>query len=88
MVSDAFSSIVDITHANDDRFFIVDGNQVKIISNGQVLPTPFLDLTNQVNWVMAVAFHPNYAQNMKSVIGIQSNYFFVEPSSISTLIFT
>lgn len=63
LVSDAFSSIVDIAHANDDRLFIVDGNQVKIISNGQVLPTPFLDLTNQVNWIMAVAFHPNYAQN-------------------------
>lgn len=34
-----------------------------------MLPTTFLDLTNQVNWIMAVAFHPNYAQNMKSVKG-------------------
>ncbi len=34
-----------------------------------MLPTPFLDLTNQENWIMAVAFHPNYAQNMKSVKG-------------------
>ncbi|MER0438633.1 hypothetical protein [Emticicia sp. W12TSBA100-4] len=54
MVSDAFSSIVDITHANDYRLFIVNENQVKIISNGQVLPTPFLDLTNQVNSIMAL----------------------------------
>lgn len=63
LVSNAFSSVVDIAHANDERLFVVDGNQIKILLNGQVLPTPFLDLTNQVNWIMAVAFHPNYAQN-------------------------
>jgi len=63
LVSDSFSSIVDIAHANDERLFIVDGNRIKILSNGQVLQTPFLDLTNQVIWIMAVAFHPDYAQN-------------------------
>jgi glucose/arabinose dehydrogenase len=63
LVAEGFSSVVDITTAGDDRLFIVDGNQIKILSNGQVLMTPFLDLTNQVTWIMAVTFHPNYLEN-------------------------
>lgn len=63
LVAENLSSVVDISSSGDNRLFIVDGNRIKIFSNGQVFQTPFLDLTNQVNWVMAVAFHPNYSQN-------------------------
>ncbi len=63
LITNEFSSIVDITHSGDERLFVVDGNKIKILSQGQLIQTPFLDLTNQVNWIMAVAFHPNYTQN-------------------------
>ena len=41
---------------------------IRIISNGSLLPTPFLDITNLVNFggemgLLGVAFHPNFSQN-------------------------
>ncbi|WP_305952055.1 sorbosone dehydrogenase family protein [Emticicia oligotrophica] len=55
-----FNSIVDIAHAFDDRLFVVDGTQIKVIENNSILANPFLDLTGNADWIMAVAFHPNY----------------------------
>lgn len=69
-----FSLPVDIASANDGsgRLFIVEqAGKIKIIQNGFVLPTPFLDLTPAPSIVSAggeqgllgLAFHPQYASN-------------------------
>ena len=73
LVADGFGGIVDIVSAGDSRLFIVDGNEVKIIVNGQTNPTPFINLSDRATWVMAVAFHPNYANN---------GYFYVKYKAI------
>lgn len=66
-----FSSPVDIAHANDGsgRLFVVEqAGRIRIIKNGVVLPTPFLDITSQVQsggeqGLLGVAFDPSYASN-------------------------
>jgi len=58
-----------------DRLFIVEQNGViRILKNGSLLPTPFLDIQSRVNntfteqGLLGLAFHPDYDQN---------GYFFV-----------
>lgn len=53
-----------------ERVFIVEQNtaQIKIIKNGVVLPTPFIDLGDRVDGgsemgLLGLAFHPDYANN-------------------------
>ncbi len=67
-----FSSPVDAKHAGDGsgRLFIVEqAGKIRIVANGAVLPTPFLDITPLVNsrsserGLLGVAFHPNYKSN-------------------------
>src|SRR5947209_12005313 len=59
---------------NSGRFFVVEQpGRIKIISNGAVLPTPFLDISSKVHFaasepeegLLGVAFHPNYTSNPK-----------------------
>lgn len=55
------------------RLFIVDQTgKILILQNGQVLPTPFLDLTSTIvavntgydeRGLLGIAFHPDYAHN-------------------------
>jgi len=51
------------------RLFVVEQQGViRIIQNGSLLPTPFLDITSKVNFVsesglVGVTFHPGYAQS-------------------------
>src|SRR6185369_14416297 len=51
------------------RMFVVEQQGViRIIQNGSLLPTPFLDITSKVNFVsesglVGVTFHPGYAQS-------------------------
>lgn len=54
----------------DPRLFIVEFNtgRIKILKNGSVLPTAFLDIgalvTNNTNFgLLGLAFHPDYANN-------------------------
>ncbi len=62
-------SLVGMAWAPDGRLFIWEKNGVvRVIKNGQLLPTPFIDLSTQVNtfddrgfW--GLAFDPNFAQN-------------------------
>ncbi|MFN0208069.1 MAG: PQQ-dependent sugar dehydrogenase [Planctomycetota bacterium] len=60
----AFTSPMDPT-----RLFVVEqGGAVRIIKNGVLLNSPFLDLTNQVfasgeEGMLSIAFHPQYAEN-------------------------
>lgn len=56
-----------ITHAGDDRLFVLEQiGRIRIIADGQLLATPFLDITNRVGSVgseqglLGLAFHPNY----------------------------
>ena len=72
-----FTKPVDITAANDgaDRLFIVEKDGfIKIIENGSVINTPFLDIDGRVNSVanerglLGLVFHPDYENN---------GYFFV-----------
>lgn len=64
-----------VAHARDGsgRLFVVDQTgPIRVIRDGVLLPTPFLDLSNSIpplnagfdeRGVLGMAFHPNYAQN-------------------------
>jgi glucose/arabinose dehydrogenase len=63
---------VDVQHAGDGsgRLFVVEQpGRIRIVENGQLLETPFLDITDRVNdggneqGLLGLAFHPNYEQN-------------------------
>lgn len=62
---------VDITHADDDRLFVVEQRgTIRIIdANGQVSTDFFLDIRNRVDdteferGLLGLAFHPDYANN-------------------------
>jgi len=57
------------TPAGDSRLFVVEQRgRIRVIKNGQLLPTPFLDITSRVatgseQGLLSVAFHPSYASN-------------------------
>ncbi|MEZ5039216.1 MAG: PQQ-dependent sugar dehydrogenase [Saprospiraceae bacterium] len=67
---------VDISHAGDERLFIVEKNgYIRILqANGALETTPFLDIDDRVRGnesergLLGLAFHPDYANN---------GYFFV-----------
>jgi glucose/arabinose dehydrogenase len=62
-----------VSPANDPRLFVVEQTgRIKIIQNGQVLATAFLDLTAKIfapssfgdeQGLLGLAFHPQYATN-------------------------
>ncbi len=72
-VASGLSQPVDIKHAGDNsgRLFIVEqSGRIRILSGGQILSTPFLDITDRVvgssegeQGLLGLAFHPNYAAN-------------------------
>lgn len=76
LVASGLNQPVFVTHAGDGsgRLFVVEkGGTIRIIQNGQVLATPFLDIHDHVGNVgeagfLSVAFPPDYAQE---------GYFFV-----------
>ena len=53
----------------DPRLFIVEqGGRIRIVKNGQLLQTPFLDISSRISsggerGLLSVAFHPSYAAN-------------------------
>jgi len=55
--------------AGDARLFVVEQpGRIRIVRNGQLLPTPFLDIAARVSsggerGLLSVAFHPSYAAN-------------------------
>ena len=65
------SSPVDVVNADDgsDRLFIVQqGGEILVYANGQVLPTPFLDIDPLVSsggerGLLGMAFDPDYTTN-------------------------
>jgi glucose/arabinose dehydrogenase len=68
------TSIVHAGSASDSRLFLtLQPGRIVIWTNGQFLPTPFLDIHERLSCcgeqgLLSVAFHPHYAQN---------GYFFV-----------
>ncbi|MHC4235423.1 MAG: PQQ-dependent sugar dehydrogenase, partial [Planctomycetota bacterium] len=74
-VAAGLTAPVSVTHAGDGsgRLFIVEqSGQIRIVENGNVLPTPFLDLSGEIpalnpffdeRGVLGLAFHPDYANN-------------------------
>lgn len=67
------TSPLDLEHPNDGsgRLFVVEqAGTIRIIQNGALLPTPFLDITSKVMMqdemgLLGVTFHPNFAANRK-----------------------
>ena len=73
--AEGFSNPVSISHAGDERLFVVErSGTIRIISQqGTVVSTPFLDISGIVKaggeqGLLGLAFHPDYAEN---------GYFFV-----------
>ena len=73
--AEGFSSPVSLTHAGDERLFVVErGGKIRIISSpGTIETNPFLDLSGMITaggerGLLGLAFHPGYAEN---------GYFFV-----------
>jgi glucose/arabinose dehydrogenase len=69
-VADVFQKPLDITHAGDDRIFVVEQpGIIRITQDDQVLLAPFLDIRDRVNdnaserGLLGLAFHPNYPEN-------------------------
>jgi glucose/arabinose dehydrogenase len=61
---------VDIQNAGDARLFVIEkAGRIRILRGGQLLPTPFLDITDRVGsdgseqGLLGLAFHPRYAGN-------------------------
>ena len=71
LVLQGLSQPVDMTHAGDDRLFIVErGGRIRILDgNGDLLSTPFLDINDRVGppngerGLLGLTFHPNYTEN-------------------------
>ena len=74
LFASGFSSPVEMVHAGDDRFFVVEkAGVIKILnSDGTTNGTPFLDITgivinpagsNDERGLLGLVFHPDYANN-------------------------
>jgi glucose/arabinose dehydrogenase len=69
-VGSGFNQPTFLTHAFDERLFIVEQvGRVQVIEAGRRLPDPFLDIVDLVNssayeqGLLSLAFHPDYRQN-------------------------
>jgi glucose/arabinose dehydrogenase len=72
----------------DSRLFIVEqGGLIKILQNGTVQPTPFLDLSGSVNTegergLLGMAFDPNFASNRRFYVD------YIDKTSLNTIVAT
>ena len=70
-IASGFDSPVFVTSARDGsgRLFVVEqGGKIKVVENGVVRPTPFLDISDLVSTggergLLGLAFHPSYRTN-------------------------
>ncbi len=82
-VESGFDEPVLVTHAGDDRLFVVErAGVIRVIENGSTLPAPFLDIEDEVDssgpfgemGLLGLAFHPDHATNgLLYVYYIQDN---------------
>lgn len=71
LVANTLAEPVGLTHAGDERLFIVEKpGEIRVVDeNGTLLPTSFLEITGRVDdsasemGLLGLAFHPNYASN-------------------------
>jgi glucose/arabinose dehydrogenase len=72
----------------DSRLFIVEqGGAIKILQNGTVLPTPFLDLSKSVDTsgergLLGMAFDPNFATNGRFYVD------YIDKTTLNTVVAT
>ncbi len=83
------SSIVEITHAGDNRLFIVEqAGIIKILNpNGAINATPFLDISSLVEFggergLLGLAFAPDYATSGRFYINYTDNSSVTEPNTV------
>ena len=70
-IASGFSSLVAISHADDERLFLVEKDLgILVLSEGEVLPDPFLDIGSLLGdgafgngGILSSAFHPQYPAN-------------------------
>ncbi len=69
-VASGLTRPLQLTHAGDDRLFVVEQTgRIRIIKDGKLLPTPFLDVSAKLTTkgneqgLLGLAFHPDYARN-------------------------
>lgn len=69
-----------LTHAGDDRLFVVEQmGTIRIIAGGQLLTSPFLDIQDRVGstaneqGLLSVAFHPDYQVNGRFFVNYTNN---------------
>jgi glucose/arabinose dehydrogenase len=70
VIENAFTRPLYVTHAGDERLFVVEqSGRIQIVTDGQLAPLPFLDITDRVGssqleqGLLGLAFHPDYANN-------------------------
>lgn len=70
IIEGAFIRPLYLTHAGDDRLFVVEqAGVIRIIQDGTLLDSPFLDIRDRVGstqleqGLLGLAFHPNYADS-------------------------
>src|SRR4051794_33922257 len=71
LVADGFDQPVQVVEPGDGsgRLFVVEQpGRIRIVDDGQVVPEPFLDITDRVGCcgergLLSLAFHPDYASN-------------------------
>ena len=72
-VASGFASPLDIAFAPGDRarmFVVEQGGRIRIVRDGLVVPTPFLDLSSKTTGggergLLGLAFHPDYESNRR-----------------------
>lgn len=70
LIAGGLVSPVYLTHAGDDRLFVLEqSGRILVIADGQLLDAPFLDIVNLVGsraneqGLLGLAFHPDYSSN-------------------------
>ncbi|MBI5291449.1 MAG: PQQ-dependent sugar dehydrogenase [Chloroflexi bacterium] len=70
LIADGLTRPTYLTHGGDSRLFILEQRGlIRLVVDGQLLPTPFLDITSIVDdsanerGLLGLAFHPDYAAN-------------------------
>jgi glucose/arabinose dehydrogenase len=72
-IESGFAQPLQVTNARDgsNRLFVVErAGLIRIVKNGTILPTPFLDITGSValsdeQGLLGLAFHPKFKSNRK-----------------------
>lgn len=70
LVKDGFTRPVFLTHAEDERLYVVEQRgKIWILEQGEILPDPFLDIEDRTDdndnesGLLSLAFDPNFAEN-------------------------